>query len=78
LILDEPCEGIQPNIVSHIAEVLLELNRTEKLTILIVEQKLPFVRKVADRFAIMDRGRGVAQGSIGELDQAAVTKYLTV
>ncbi len=54
LILDEPTEGIQPNIVSHIAEVLLELNRSEKLTILLVEQKLPFVRKVADRFAIMD------------------------
>jgi urea transport system ATP-binding protein len=78
LILDEPTEGIQPNIVSHIAEVLLELNRSEKLTILLVEQKLPFVRKVADRFAIMDRGRGVAEGMIAELDGEVVSKYLTV
>jgi urea transport system ATP-binding protein len=78
LILDEPTEGIQPNIVSHIADVLIELNRSEKLTILLVEQKLPFVRKVADRFAIMDRGRGVASGAIGELDAGVVSKYLTV
>jgi urea transport system ATP-binding protein len=78
LILDEPTEGIQPNIVSHIAEVLLELNRSEKLTILLVEQKLPFVRKVADRFAIMDRGRGVALGEIAGLDGEVVSKYLTV
>jgi urea transport system ATP-binding protein len=78
LILDEPTEGIQPNIVSHIAEVLLELNRSEKLTILLVEQKLPFVRKVADRFAIMDRGRGVAAGKVDELTGDVVSKYLTV
>lgn len=78
LILDEPCEGIQPNIVSHIADVLLELNRSEKLTILIVEQKLPFVRKVADHFTIMDRGRAVAKGAVGDLTQDVVTKYLTV
>jgi urea transport system ATP-binding protein len=78
LILDEPCEGIQPNIVSHIADVLIELNRTEKLTILIVEQKLPFVRKVADNYTIMDRGRTVATGAVGELTPEVVAKYLTV
>ncbi|HLV66771.1 MAG TPA: urea ABC transporter ATP-binding subunit UrtE [Polyangiaceae bacterium] len=78
LLLDEPTEGIQPNIVSQIAEVLIELNRTHGLTILLVEQKLPFARKVADRFAIMDRGRAVASGPIAELDGEVVNKYLTV
>lgn len=77
LILDEPCEGIQPNIVQQIADVLIEL-RSQGLTILLVEQKLPFARRVADRFCIMDRGRAVASGPIGELDDAVVTKYLTV
>lgn len=77
LILDEPTEGIQPNIVSQIAEVLIEL-RSSGLTILLVEQKLPFVRKVADRFCIMDRGRGVAAGTLDALDDQAVNKYLTV
>src|SRR5690606_23918724 len=78
LILDEPTEGIQPNVVSQIAEVLIELNRTHGLTILLVEQKLPFARKVADRFVIMDRGRAVASGTIDELDGEVVNKYLTV
>lgn len=78
LILDEPTEGIQPNVVSQIAEVLLELNQNHGLTILLVEQKLPFARKVADRFCIMDRGRAVASAEMGELDERVVSKYLQV
>jgi urea transport system ATP-binding protein len=77
LILDEPTEGIQPNIVSQIADVLAEL-RTAGLTILLVEQKLPFARRVADRFCIMDRGRAVRSGVMAELDDEVVSKYLTV
>ena len=78
LILDEPTEGIQPNIVSHIAEILIELNRNYGLTVLLVEQKLPFARKLADRFVVMDRGRAVASGVIGDLSSEVVSKYLTV
>ena len=47
LILDEPTEGIQPNIVHHIGDVILKLNQEAGLTILLVEQKLPFARRVA-------------------------------
>ena len=67
LILDEPTEGIQPNIVSEIADILIELNTKEKLTILLVEQKLTFARRVGKRFVIMDRGRSVAEGEMPEL-----------
>lgn len=77
LILDEPTEGIQPNIVSQIADVLSEL-RGLGLTILLVEQKLPFARRVADRFCILDRGRVVASGAMSELDDAIVSRHLTV
>ena len=77
LILDEPTEGIQPNIVSQIADVLGELRR-QGLTILLVEQKLPFARRVADRFCILDRGRAVASGPMSELDDGVVSRYLTV
>jgi urea transport system ATP-binding protein len=77
LILDEPTEGIQPNIVSQIADVLAEL-RNSGLTILLVEHKLPFARRVADRFCIMDRGRAVKAGDMAELDDEVVSKYLTV
>jgi urea transport system ATP-binding protein len=78
LILDEPTEGIQPNIVGHIAEILTELNRNLGLTVLLVEQKLPFARKLADRFVVMDRGRAVASGAIADMSSAVVSKYLTV
>ncbi len=78
LILDEPTEGIQPNLVAQIAEVLTELNKNQGLTILLVEQKLPFARKVADSFCLMDRGRAVASGPMAELSDDVVTKYLKV
>src|SRR5260221_1472969 len=44
LILDEPTEGIQPNIVHEIGDILLRLNQETGLTVLLVEQKLPFAR----------------------------------
>lgn len=102
LILDEPTEGIQPNIVSEIGDVILRLNRAKGIsppameikteihdsiarihqelgvTVLLVEQKLPFARKVADQFCIMDRGRSVASGGMSELGEKLVKQYLTV
>ncbi|MDR5891648.1 urea ABC transporter ATP-binding subunit UrtE [Halomonas mongoliensis] len=78
LILDEPGEGIQPNIVTLIGEVIRRLIAEDGLTVLLVEQKLPFARKYADRFVIMDRGRPVARGPIGELTDALIREHLTV
>jgi len=78
LILDEPCEGIQPNIVQQIGEVIGQLNRAHGLTVLMVEQRQGFVRRLADRFCIMDRGRIVAADSMEALDEGLVARYLTV
>jgi urea transport system ATP-binding protein len=78
LILDEPTEGIQPNIVSEIGDILLRLNREEKLGVLLVEQKLPFARRVADRFVVMDRGRTVARGPMSDLTEEIVQRHLVV
>ena len=78
LILDEPTEGIQPNIVQQIGEVVTELNQSRGLTVLLVEQKLPFARRVAEHFSILDRGRRVAEGAIQELDENLVDTYLKV
>lgn len=78
LILDEPTEGIQPNIVAEIGDIILRLNRDQGLTVLLVEQKLPFARRVADRFCLMERGRLVAGGAIGELNEGLVRRHLTV
>lgn len=78
LILDEPGEGIQPNIVTLIGEVIRRLIAEDGLTVLLVEQKLPFARKYADRFVIMDRGRPVAKGDICELTDGLIKQHLTV
>src|SRR4029077_5807452 len=63
LILDEPTEGIQPNIVAEIGDVISRLSEGG-VTVLFVEQKLAFARRVARSFAILDRGRAVASGAI--------------
>lgn len=78
LILDEPTEGIQPNIVAEIGSVVRRLNQEMGLTVLLVEQKLPFARKVADRFCLLDRGRAVASGAMPELNEELIQQYLTV
>ncbi|MDP9141898.1 MAG: urea ABC transporter ATP-binding subunit UrtE [Pseudomonadota bacterium] len=78
LILDEPCEGIQPNIVAEIGDLLIRLNQETGLTVLIVEQKLPFARRVASDFRILDKGRVVASGEIGQLSDDMVRHHLTV
>jgi urea transport system ATP-binding protein len=78
LILDEPAEGIQPNIVHEIGDIIMRLNRDAKLTVLLVEQKLPFARRVASEFRIIDKGRIVGGGDIAALTDDLVHQHLTV
>lgn len=78
LILDEPSEGIQPNIVHEIGGILLRLNKEEGLTVLLVEQKLPFARRVASEFCMLTNGRRVADGGISELTDDLVRAHLSV
>jgi urea transport system ATP-binding protein len=78
LILDEPTEGIQPNIVHEIGDIILKLNREAGVTVLLVEQKLPFARRVASSFRILEKGRCVAGGAIDDLTDAVVGQHLSV
>jgi urea transport system ATP-binding protein len=78
LILDEPTEGIQPNIVHEIGDVVLRLNKEEGLTVLLVEQKLPFARRVTSEFCILEKGRSVASGPIDALTDDVVKAHLSV
>ena len=78
LILDEPTEGIQPNIVHEIGDIILRLNQEKGLTILLVEQKLPFAKRVAQSFCILDKGRDVATDAIGNLGEDVINRYLKV
>jgi len=78
LILDEPTEGIQPNIVHEIGDILLRLNTELGVTVLLVEQKLPFARRVANEFCILEKGRCVAGGPIAGLTDEVVRAHLSV
>jgi len=78
LILDEPTEGIQPNIVHEIGDIILRLNRDAGVTVLLVEQKLPFARRIASEFRILEKGRCVADGPIEALTDAVVRDHLSV
>ncbi|MDF3129383.1 urea ABC transporter ATP-binding subunit UrtE [Kiritimatiellaeota bacterium B1221] len=78
LLLDEPTEGIQPNIIQLIGDILQQLAKEKGMTILIVEQYLDFVREISSRFYIMNRGAISAGGSIQELTQDLVHQYLSV
>ena len=78
LILDEPTEGIQPNIIDLIGETLLRIKRETAISILLVEQYLDFCLQVADVFYVMDRGAVVAHGPIAGLGDEIVRTHLTV
>lgn len=78
LILDEPTEGIQPNIIQQIGSVLRKLVETRQMTILIVEQYLEFVREFCQQFHIMNRGEIVAHGETDALSQSMIQEYLSV
>ena len=78
LILDEPTEGIQPNIIDLIGDTLVKIKKEGKLSILLVEQYLDFCLAVGDSFYIMDRGAVVAEGPIAHLNDEVVKKHLTV
>jgi urea transport system ATP-binding protein len=78
LILDEPTEGIQPNVIDQIGDTIRLLRNEGKMSILLVEQYLEFAKDLGDTFAIMDRGVVVASGAIGELTDSVVQAHLVV
>ncbi len=78
LVLDEPTEGIQPNVIIQIGEVITRLTEEKGMTILLVEQYADFVRKFAHTFHVMNRGSFIAHGNTSELDDNLVRKHLSV
>jgi urea transport system ATP-binding protein len=78
LLLDEPTEGIQPNIIRQIGEVLRMLATKRGMTVVLVEQYLDFVREFGHAFYVMNRGRVVAQGRASELNEEVVNAHLSV
>lgn len=78
LLLDEPTEGIQPNVIQHIGDVLRRLANERGMTIVVVEQYLNFVREIGDRFFLLDRRRVVASGPTSDLSTDLINRHLSV
>ena len=78
LLLDEPTEGIQPNIIQAIGQVLLQLVSEKEMTVVLVEQYVDFIKEFGDHFYIMNRGRVVANGDTPQLSEAIVRQHLSV
>ena len=78
LILDEPTEGIQPNIIDQIGDAIRMLREEGEMSILLVEQFLDFCRELGDDFAILERGAVSASGAMEELSDDVVHELLTV
>lgn len=78
LLLDEPTEGIQPSITQEIGEVLQMLAREKNISVLLVEQKFDFAKRLTDYFYIMDRGKVIKHGAASEMDMEALREDLAV
>ncbi|MFC5068910.1 urea ABC transporter ATP-binding subunit UrtE [Flaviflagellibacter deserti] len=78
LLLDEPTEGIQPNIVFEIGETLHMLNKELGITLILTEQHIKVARRLGDAFIMMDNGRIVARGSMDEMTDEVVNKHMTI
>ena len=78
LLMDEPTEGIQPNIVEQIEDTIQRLNRQVGMTIVLVEQNVKFARASSQHFCIIERGEIAASGAIAALTDEIVRKHMTV
>ena len=78
LLMDEPTEGLQPSVVEEIEPIIKRIPRERNCAVLLVEQNLEFVRAITQKFAILETGRIVASGDIGELTPEVVQRHLSV
>ena len=78
LLMDEPTEGLQPSVVEEIEPIIKRIPAERNCAVLLVEQNLDFVRAITQKFAILDTGRIVANGDVGELTPEVVQRHLAV
>ncbi|MFB3164881.1 urea ABC transporter ATP-binding subunit UrtE [Neobacillus sp. 179-J 1A1 HS] len=78
LLLDEPTEGIQPNIVADIQRVIRDIKEKSKTSMILVEQNLDYAKSVADYIYVVDHGSIVYESSVDEIKDEDVYRYLSV
>ncbi len=79
MLLDEPSDGIMPVLVNQIADILVAINRNEQMALVVVEQNVPMLFRMTDRFIILEKGQIVAAGSREQIAASEVMKeYLAI
>ncbi|MEZ5263371.1 MAG: urea ABC transporter ATP-binding subunit UrtE [Acidimicrobiales bacterium] len=78
LILDEPTEGIQPSIILEIEDAIAALHAAGGMSILLVEQYVEFALRLAQTYAVMDRGVITQSGSTEAVEESAFAELLAV
>lgn len=78
LLLDEPTEGIQPNIIQQIGEVISHLRDQGNMAIILVEQYFEFAYRLADRLVALRRGEVVLSGSPDCISKPELLKVVSV
>jgi urea transport system ATP-binding protein len=78
LILDEPTEGIQPNIIKDIGKVIRMLADRGNMAIVLVEQYYDFAEELADRYVVMERGEVIASGPGSEMQDKGVRQLVAI
>jgi ABC-type branched-subunit amino acid transport system ATPase component len=79
ILLDEPSDGIMPVLVNQIADILVAINRNEQTTLVVVEQNVPMLFRMTNRFIILEKGQIVAAGSRAQIAASEVMKeYLAI
>lgn len=78
LLLDEPTEGIQPNIVADIQTALMQLNKEMGITLVLTEQHIKIAKAMSDKFVILDIGRVVSAGASRDLTKGIIDKHLSI
>ena len=73
LILDEPMNGLDPQGINAMRELLLKINREDKMTILISSHILSELEKTADTIGVIDKGRLLAEMSVNELREKGIS-----
>lgn len=78
LLLDEPTEGIQPNIIQQIGHVIRQLREEGQMAIILVEQYFEFAYDLADEFVVLRRGEVVLSGKKNQITKINLLSEVSV
>jgi ABC-type branched-subunit amino acid transport system ATPase component len=78
ILLDEPFNGINPALIERLIEIVLELNRREQRTFLLISHEIPHVSQLCEVVTVLAAGRNIAEGTPAEVreDTAVIEAYL--